>query len=361
NPKAGVLAVGAGLGAACYAFQSLPTGIMERNFRYAPVGLVEIADVLVFNLTGVILGFFIPPLLALAAALALRGMIPAILAWFVSGIRVLPEWNGIQFHKAFQLAYPLVLTEGIVWIIAMAPGLIVVKLASANAYGVSQTAMSLLAFTLVLPTILQRLGVSWFSKIRNHSEEMRGQMETILRLCLVFYTPLILFFAALSPIWVPAVYGPKWPTLPPVLFWAALPTLVTAILMPFSSVFISAGKTKVVMLQNAVHAVLFIAALLLLSPHWGIYALPLSQLLAHSAGLVYLFSFRRYFGNFIQLDALLSGFVFLSCAITTHFLVRKGYHIPAVSVAGLSFLIAFMLNKKNLLLLQKLLHRLRHG
>lgn len=359
--EAGFLALGAGLGAAFYTFQSLPIGIMERNFRYGPVGIVEISDVLIFNLTALVLGFFISPFLALAAALAARGAVPALIAWVNSGIRVQPRWNGARFQKVFQMAYPLVLTEGIVWVISMAPGLIVVKLASPNAYGVSQMAMSLLAFTLVLPTILQRLSVSWFSKIRDHREELRGQMETIERLIAVFYAPAILFFAALSPLWVPALYGPKWPTLPLVLFWAALPTLFTAALMPFSSAFISAGKTRVVMLQNAVHALLFIAMLLILSPHYGIYALPLAQLVAHLAGLVYLIAFHRYFGNFLQADAIFFVILFVFCALAAHTLVKNGHLVFGMAIMLSSFLAAFMLNKKNVLLLKKLIHRLRHG
>ena len=291
------LIVSAGIGAYFYSWHSIPIALMERRFEYKKVGIVEVSEILIFNLVAVICTFAGAGLLGLTLGNVLRGFLPALLSVTLTRFRPGLLINKKAITSLIQTAYPIFGSEFTVWLIVLAPPVLVGSIAGVKALGMAQLAYTVLGYTMIIATIFQRVSLTAFSRLQNEKELFNNAVHKALQLLSFIYIPLTMGIASLSPWWVPVIYGYKWSGMENVILIAALPVTASALFSIILSALISKGHVDIVLKQNILHAVIYWISMAILASPLDALSVPVTHLIAMSSGYLFIYGYNKYCGK----------------------------------------------------------------
>jgi O-antigen/teichoic acid export membrane protein len=107
-------------------------------------------------------------------------------------------------------------------------------------------------------------------------------------------SPAVALFAGLAAVWVPVVFGPKWPNLPLLLLIMAPAQLVTAVFWGIlNPAMIVAGKQRAIAGFLAVLTLVYAASTWLLTIWWGAYGVAVALSLSYVSLFPFLFRLYR--------------------------------------------------------------------
>ena len=291
------LLAAAALGAAAFAWQSVPVADLERRLAYRRIGWIEVLEPLVFNAVAITLVLAGGSVRALAAALLLRGLVPALAAQHLA---LLPRGARPSVAQLTRLAgelLPLVGAQATLWAILLAPAVLVGKLAGAEELGYSQLAYSLLGSVGIPAAVFQRVTFAALSRLQADAESFERAVRRSLVLLAALYLPLLSLLGGFAPVWVPRVCGAQWTPMAPVLLLATLPVALASFLGIVYAAILAHGENRLVLWQNIAHGIVYWTVLALLARPLGAVAVPLAHLAALPAGILYYRAFRARHGG----------------------------------------------------------------
>ena len=211
------LLLASGFASYSFALRAVPVALLERAFRYAEVGAIELTEAATFNGLAIAFACFGHAIAGLAIATMARGALPTALAFFWKPVRPALYfcWRNsvaIAGFGFFMGASSLVNVA-----LLLVPALFVGKQAGTYALGLAQMAFALYGNFLFATASVLRLGFSTYSRLAEFSGELERNVNRHLQMLSVLMVPAIALFAGFSPYWVPAVFGTKWRNLPPLL------------------------------------------------------------------------------------------------------------------------------------------------
>jgi O-antigen/teichoic acid export membrane protein len=283
-----------------HAWRSIPIALLERNFEYGKVAVIEILEALVFVAVAIPMVWLGHTITGLGTAIALRGWLPTGLAY---ALKPAPPALFFPWRDALPAAdFGLSISGGSVVNLAMlsVPVLIVGKLAGMAALGVAQMALSLYGSLLFATAAILRLAFSTYSRLAAHPVELRENVNRHLQILAATLLPVITLFAGCSPAWVPWIFGARWNLLPAVLLVLApgyfFVSVFWGILNPALLV---SGKHRQILLWLFGMTALYASLSLALTPRWGAVGLAVAFSAAEISFHPLLFRlFRRTIGKF---------------------------------------------------------------
>lgn len=289
------LVLSAGIGAYFHCWLKVPLALLEREFNYKKVGLLEVADIVVFNTVAVVFVLLGYGIYSLVLGNIFRGLIPALVAIFIAHLRPQFCWDKIALKSLFNQVLPIVGANLSVWLIILAPPLVVGTMAGLKALGLAQMGYSILGYTMIIATISQRLSLVIFSRVQNDIVRFNDYVHKILRFLSLIYIPLVMGLASFSPFWVPLIYGSKWLGLEKVLLVASFPVAEAALLSVFLSALFAKGLAKIVFRQNIVHVVIYWLFILIFVKYgFKEMSVPFTHLIAIQAGCIFIWGYQKY-------------------------------------------------------------------
>jgi O-antigen/teichoic acid export membrane protein len=311
------LIISAGIGAYFYSYHSIPLALMERRFEYEKVGIIEVSEILIFNLAAVIGVSIGAGISGLILGNILRGFLPALLSMALAGFRPRLLMDKKAIASLLKTVYPIFGSEFIVWLIVLAPPVLVGSISGVKALGMAQLAYTVLGYTMIVATIFQRISLTTFSRLQDKNEQFNNAVHKILQLLSFIYIPLTMGIASISPLWVPLIYGDKWIGMENVILIAALPVTASALFSIIFSALISKGYANIVLRQNILHAVIYWISMAILASPLEALSVPVTHLIAMSAGYIFIYGYNKYCGKLDYRFAALSfiiggGIMFIS-------------------------------------------------
>jgi len=329
------------IGAYFYSWQSVPLAHLERNMRYRKVGFIEVTEVFVFNLIAVIGAMVNMGIEGLALGNILRGFFPALLSICLTGLwpSFLKDWQKISL--LIKTCSAIIGSHLIVWLVMLAPPILVGFLAGAKELGIAQLSYNLLNTTMFISTIIQRVGLSALAKLQDDKESFNKAVQQVLELLTIIYIPLVMIMSSFSPWWIPFIYGKEWLRMDGVILIAAIPTAISALLVIFLSVFFSRGLASIVFKQNVLHAALYWGVMAFLAPVYKAMSVPVSHLIAMSAGYLFIWGYRKHCGR-LNYRPIAFGFTAgILIMIVSWFIVKEGNFFVSAVLWGLVLFILF--------------------
>lgn len=331
----------AGIGAYFYSFHSIPLSKLEREMDYRKVGVIEVSEIIVFNLISVVGAVAGVGIWGLALGNVFRGFVPAFIAAVIAGFRPAFSLERQGISSVANAASPILGSNLVLWIIMLAPPVLVGTLAGTKALGIAQLAYSLLGNTMFIANIFQRVSLTSLSKFQGDPEKFNRAVMQILQLLFIIYIPLTMGVASLSPWWVQLIYGERWAEMDKVMLVAAIPFTSAALLSVLLSALLSKGLTKVVFKQNIVHAVIYWAVMGLIASSYGAISVPLSHLAAMSAGYMFIQAYSRHCGG-IDYKPLFLGFSSGTAVMFISWFAAKGGYFAAPLILWPAFVAVFV-------------------
>ena len=288
-----LLLVAAAVGAATYAFQAVPVARLERRLEFGRIGAIEVLDPLVFNLVAIALVYAGGSIRTLAVPLVLRGAIPALVAHrTMRGHRpALPSRREIA--ALLREVGPLVGAQAVLWVILMAPPILIGKLAGPAEFGYAYQAAALLGSVGIPAAIFQRVAFAGLVQIESDRLRFARAVRRAVSLLASLSLPLLSAIAGFSPWWVTRACGPEWQPLERLLLVATLPVALSGLVGVVYAAMLAEGRNRLVFEQNLLHAGLYWTSMAALARPLGALAAPLAHLLAMPAAVLYLRAFAR--------------------------------------------------------------------
>lgn len=284
---------GAGVGGYFYCWRWTALALAERRMDYRKPAAAELLDIFVFNLCAVAGVFLGHGVWGLTLGNALRGATSALYSHFTISRRVGLGWDlgalrGIARFAPAYLAFTL-----LQWLPVHAGPVLVGFLVNAQALGYVQLAYRILEYPRVLVTLTFRVGMSAYSKLQDQPLALNDLVQRSLNLLYWLIAPTIALMAALSPWWVPAVYGRAWLPMVDVMFLLAVPFMVTAGYTVLATALSAKGDVKEAALFQAAYNALYWLAAFVLIPKLKHLGLPAAEWAALAAGGILLWEYRR--------------------------------------------------------------------
>lgn len=339
------LIASAGIGAYFYSWQSIPIALMERRLEYKKVGVIEVGEILIFNLAAVFGAFAEAGILGLTLGNILRGFIPALLAGVLTKFRpvFLKDKNAIA--SLIRTVSPIFGVDLTVWITMLAPPVLVGSLAGVKALGLAQMGYTILGYTMIVATIFQRIGLATFSRLQGDEVLFNRAVHKVLQIISFIYIPLIMGIASISPWWIPIIYGDKWAGMEFVILIAAFPLTAVALFLIILSALLAKGRADVVLRQNILHAIIYWISMSILAAPLGALSVPLTHSIAMSAGYIFIYGYNKYCGKLIYKPV---SFLFLigsGIMIVSWYATIKGkIVIPFIGWGVFLFILLFLLS-----------------
>ena len=132
--------------------------------------------------------------------------------------------------------------------------------------GILQLSYKTSEYPRVLVTIASRLSISVFSNMKKSDIDLQEGIEKAMYLLYFLLIPGLGLVVALSPIWIPFVYGEAWIRMSNVIMIIVFPFLIMAMMSLFSSLLSSQGIVKGPFLFFGVYNIIYWPTLIILNP-----------------------------------------------------------------------------------------------
>ncbi|HYX52496.1 MAG TPA: oligosaccharide flippase family protein, partial [Candidatus Limnocylindrales bacterium] len=214
EPSLAFLLVAAAIAAYGCAWRSIPVALLERELDYFKVAIIEVFEALVFSGIAIAFAWKGHALPGLAIATALRSILPTLLSYCFRQSR--PALLYDRKAAAGMADFGFFILLGSIFNIAIlfVPVIFVGKMVGSDALGEARMAFSLYGNLLFFTAAVLRLSFSSYSRLAEYPGEMQLALRQNLRLLAALLCPAVALFAGLAALWVPPIFGPKWPKLP---------------------------------------------------------------------------------------------------------------------------------------------------
>lgn len=264
------------------AWRGTSVALLERRLRYTSVIAIEVGDTAVYAVSAVFLVHALGPPAGLAAALVLRGLLPAMLAYGLQRfpVAIVPE----KRFLASIIGYGSVMSGiSLISVATMAvPAFVLAPLAGAAAVGSLQLAFSILGNLFFAASALTRLCLSTYARMsdpRQIADDVSGK----LRFLPLLLAPPVAIFLGASPFLIPHIFGAKWNAVPALLLMAGPGYLLAAVSWPVMTGALLARRAPRLLLAVPVLQCLILAVSIAFGAHrWG----ALSGAFGYTAGQV---------------------------------------------------------------------------
>jgi len=333
-----VTTIGMAIGTFAYSLRAIPVAMLERKMAYSRVGLIELSDIIAFNLIAVSFALLGKGIEGLALGLAFRGIISALLA-FVLGVRPSFAWDYAAAVRLLRFGVPFFLSNSTRIIISAAEPVLIGLIAGTAALGIVQLSYSLLSYPGMIALIVSRVLFSANSRLQDDLDAFVARAQQTVIFLSQIVTPAVTLLAAFSPWWITIVYGPDWHSVSLVMLLAALPFAFGNVIWTLSASLFAKGRVMDVLVFQVVYACLYWVFNLIFIPRIGLLGAPLALLCSNPCFLMLVLAFKRIGGQLKLLHLVLYNLAYSFLMIAIWVSVESGRWI--VALALLAFFIMF--------------------
>jgi len=276
----GLMLMGSAVGGYFFSWRWLVSAWQERKMDYLGVGMSEVIDALVFNLTAVILALRGQGIWGIALGNALRGIASALYLQLRSRAPLGFRFNWPDFKEIIKFGLPFGIYNSLSWLPTQALPILVGVFLGPAALGFVSLAYRIMEYPRVLVTLSVRISTSYYSRLAGDLEAFRKEMQQGLDHLLFLLAFSITILAGLGLYWVPLVYGPRWRLSAVIMMIIAVPFVVNGCLSFLSASLSARGKVNRVALAQVVYNLVFWGTALILIPHLKDFGLPVSEWVA---------------------------------------------------------------------------------
>lgn len=278
-----------------YALRAVPLGLLERELRYAPVGAVEVVDLLAFNTIAVSAVLLGSGLEGVAFAVAARGLLSSALAWMLARPPVAAQLSVSTLREIRAFALPFAASSALGWLNGLAAPLLVGTFAGPRALGHLALAQTLIAYPQVLSAIFSRVALAVYSRTPD-DVQLRSSVSWAVNALFRYVGGATIALAATAPLWIPSLYGAEWIDAAAYMLMVA-PALALGLPLTIVMAAINArGHARLALCVNAAFQAAYWLLAIVLVPLVGATAIPLAYALSAPVLALYIVAFRRTVG-----------------------------------------------------------------
>ncbi len=264
------LLLAAALASYGYACRSVPLALLERDFDYIKVAIIEILESIVFYTAAIALVWSGHAETGLAAAVILRSWGPALLTFALRPVKPALRFSLAEAAAIADFGFSVAASSLANIAVFSVPAIFVGKLSGMKELGQAQMAFSLYGNLLFATAAVVRLNLSAYARLIRHAAEFAAIVNQHLRMMAAALVPAIVLFAGTAPLWTALVFGQKWQGLSALLLAQAPGYLLAAVFWGvLNPALLVSGGHRQILFWLMGFTVLYAMLTRLLSPGWG--------------------------------------------------------------------------------------------
>jgi len=307
-----------------YGWRYVVCGLSERDLKYSVATVAELTDIIVFNCIAVSCALAGRPYEGLVAGNMLRGIVSTFVALRMSSQRLFFAVDNDILSRIWKFSIPYTSFIALQWLPVYAGPVVAGSMLGIRELGILQLAYKTMEYPRVLVTIAFRLSMSIFSRSGKADIKIQDRLNNVLKLMYFALLPAMCILVALSPLWIPVVYGNAWIEMSKVMIIIVFPYLTMAMMMIMSSLLSARGNSKAAFIFYGVYNFLYWPVLFMCSRSLGFFGPPLTEWIALTATLVLVWQVKasgvgsRLIINYSALLLAASGATLLAWYIARH-------------------------------------------
>ena len=263
-----------------YGWRYVTCALSERNLQYGVAASAELSDILIFNVIAVALAVAGHPYHGIVAGNVLRGIVSTFVAQKWARQKLYFHFDKNVMKRVAKFSLPYTSFIALQWLPIYAGPVVAGSFLGIRELGILQLAYKTVEYPRVLVTIAFRLSMSVFSRAGKTVNEVRESLKKILDVLFFVLIPSMGMIVAMSPAWIPFVYGTAWMRMSDVMIIIVFPHLTMAMMMIFSSLMSARGNAKASFLFYGIYNMVYWTALVIMTYGIGFFALPLTEWIA---------------------------------------------------------------------------------
>lgn len=240
--------------------------LMERESQFKKVAFIEISSSLVSVAIAILLAFYGFGVMSLVWQILIMNAMSTCQLWISSNWR--PNfriiWDVKELKKIFGFSANLTVFNFINYFSRNADSMIIGHFFSAAILGSYSLAYRVMLFPLQsLTFVASRSLFPILSKEQDNSSSLKSIYLNAVYFILILVFPMMIGLATLRYPFVQLVFGPQWSLTADILLWLAPTGIIQSVLSTSGSVFMSKGKTKILMMLGFLGALLQVSAFII--------------------------------------------------------------------------------------------------
>jgi O-antigen/teichoic acid export membrane protein len=215
-PDFGTALLAVGASSYVYALRAPSVALLERELRYRSIAIGDVADHLGFYMLAITVVSLDVGLSGVMLALAVRGVPSMLIVRWRARAPFVGRWVTREIAKLLSFAVAG-LGSGLV---ALLEGLVPVFLLAEQypeELAFTMTAATVIGYAAVAQFVTQRLGFSGLARLRLSQPDFRRAVQAAYDASTFTLLTTVIPVAALSPLWLPLLFGDAWERAVPVL------------------------------------------------------------------------------------------------------------------------------------------------
>jgi teichuronic acid exporter len=323
------------------SFRIIPVMMFERNLHFGKIAILEVLEVLSFQVTAVCLAFLKMGAWALVAGLVAKNASTLLILLFIS------DWK-IKYHWDFKEVKPIIpfglSFQGFHFINLLKDSFVPVWVGSTlgmASVGFINWANTIASYPLLASNIISRILFPFFSKIHEDKIKLKRALELIISMnVFVIFGASCVIWGLAEPI-TKILYTEKWmPALELFNFFIPI-NLILAIVFPLISAFNARGNAHLNLVYAITWAILLWIFSILLVPRFGIVGYGAANLLMNLISMKYFFDAKKEFSISILPAVLPALGAFVLTAAGLRFLTVK-YPVHSLGILVIFFIVGLV-------------------
>ena len=257
-----------------YAFDRVPTALLDRDLRFKERSIASLLNPLVYGCVSISMALSGFGAFSFAWAVVARAVVATLSkiiigSWFYSWR---PKFSFSKTESKELISYGCSVTAANFssWVFDSLPRLVTGKYLGSSSVGYLYRSMNLSTILLrQVNTSVSSVILPGFSRVQDDFEKIRGLFKKLLFLTYSLLTPSLIFFVFFPEQAIIGIFGLHWQEAVPLLPWLAGATFFAAPLVYFDSVLKAIGKPNVMLAINIL-SIILLGVLLLIFAKKGV-------------------------------------------------------------------------------------------
>ncbi|MFV8908119.1 lipopolysaccharide biosynthesis protein [Serratia fonticola] len=243
---------------------SIHLSLLERESKFFKTAKVEVISSVLSLVGGIIAAVNNFGVYSLVIQTLLYAVLSSIGFWFCSSWKTRIGWSTCEIKAIFKFSSNLVGFNFINYFSRNLDQIIVGRFFGSAMLGIYSLAYKVMLFPLQnITSVLTRSLYPILSRLQNDKEQGGKIYLNTLRFISIVIPPLMLGLSSVRDDFVSVIFGPKWIDMAHILFWLAPTAILQSIISTTGSVFMSGGRTDLLLKISIFNALLQICAFMI--------------------------------------------------------------------------------------------------
>lgn len=271
----------------------IPSILLERELRFNPLVVVEIAEAITFNGLLIFLSINRFGIDSFTYAVLLRGGVGLVLIFIISPWKLRLGFQKASAKQLLNFGVPFQINSLLALLKDKLVPLVIARMVGPVGVGYITWSQNLAFMPLEVMNIMTRITFPAFARLQDDQEMLKDTLEKSIFFTSLFFYPLLFGLLAIAPSLVTYIVSAKWQSALPLIYLFALGAFWATLSSPFTNFLNAIGKIRITLYLMVMWTALEWLLSPLLTYFYGFYGVAIASALISFSSIIPIIIIKR--------------------------------------------------------------------